>query len=63
MGEGSVVMPAKPKPPSWKLKPPHDRLTQGLVVSGFANLPSVQALFLCCEWPENSPPPKARLRG
>jgi Dyp-type peroxidase family len=48
-------MPAMPKPPSWKVMPPHDKLTQGLVVSGFAKLPSAQALFLCCEWPENGP--------
>ena len=55
MGEGSVTMPATQKPPSWKLMQPHDKLTQGIVVSGFANLPSAQALFLCCDWPENGP--------
>ncbi len=42
-------------PPSWKLKPPHDALTQGIVVSGFADLPAAKALFLMCDWPENGP--------
>ena len=55
MGEGPVITPTKPKPPSWKLVPPHDKRTQGIVVSGFANLESAQALFLCCDWPENGP--------
>ena len=55
MGEGSVTTPARLKPPSWKLKPPHDKWAQGLVVSGFANLEYGQALFLCCDWPENGP--------
>jgi|1185.fasta_scaffold11233_2 Dyp-type peroxidase family len=55
MGEGSVITPARLKPPSWKLVRPHDKLTQGVVVSGFSALPSAQALFLCCEWPENGP--------
>ena len=41
--------------PSWKLKPPHDALTQGIVVSGFADLPAAKALFLMCDWPENGP--------
>ncbi|HVJ02801.1 MAG TPA: hypothetical protein VM662_11510, partial [Sphingomonas sp.] len=36
--------------PSWKLAPPHDKLTQGMVVSGFANLPTGRALFLKFDW-------------
>jgi Dyp-type peroxidase family len=45
MGVGSVTNSSN-KPPSWKLAPPHDRLTQGIVVSGFNTLPSALALFL-----------------
>jgi len=42
---------AAPKgPPSWKLAPPHDTLTQGMVVSGFANLPTGRSLFLEFCW-------------
>lgn len=37
-------------PPSWKLASPHDTLTQGMVVSGFANLPTGRALFLEFCW-------------
>ena len=37
-------------PPSWKLAPPHDKLTQGMVVSGFASLPTGRALFLQFCW-------------
>jgi Dyp-type peroxidase family len=37
-------------PPSWKLAPPHDTLTQGMVVSGFASLPTGRALFLQFCW-------------
>src|SRR5215218_6605806 len=55
MGTGSVTNPEKKTRPSWKLKPPHDSITQGIVVSGFASLPSAQALFLFCDWPENGP--------
>ena len=40
---------------SWKLKPPHDAQTQGIVVSGFSDLPAAKALFLMCDWPENGP--------
>src|SRR5688500_4508522 len=46
MGEGPVTEPARRRRPSWKLKPPHDARTQGVVVSGFGKLPSAQALFL-----------------
>ena len=35
--------------------PPHDALTQGLVVSGFADLPSGVAMFLEFDWTENRP--------
>lgn len=58
MGAGSVTgqTPGQPsgqpstQPPSWKLAPPHDTQTQGVVVSGFGDLPSAQALFLMCDW-------------
>jgi Dyp-type peroxidase family len=49
--------------PTWKLKPPHDRLTQGIVVSGFAKLPAAQALFLWCDWPDQGPGKGAWLRA
>lgn len=35
---------------SWRLAPPHDAATQGLVVSGFAALPTGRALFLAFDW-------------
>jgi hypothetical protein len=47
--------PSSGQPPSWKLKPPLDALTQGIVVSGFSDLPAAKALFLMCDWPENGP--------
>jgi Dyp-type peroxidase family len=37
-------------PPNWKLASPHDKLTQGLVVSGFGDLPTGRALFLELGW-------------
>jgi Dyp-type peroxidase family len=40
---------------SWKLAPPHDTQTQGIVVSGFVDLPAAQALFLTCGWPGDPP--------
>jgi deferrochelatase/peroxidase EfeB len=52
MGARSVTNSRKMRP-SWKLQPPHDGYTQGIVVSGFANLPVAEALFLWCGWPEN----------
>jgi deferrochelatase/peroxidase EfeB len=62
MGAGSVTgqTAAQPsgqpsKPSSWKLAPPHDMQTQGIVVSGFVDLPSAQALFLTCGWPDDPP--------
>ena len=36
--------------PSWKLAAPHNRQAQGLVVSGFAALPTGRALFLELCW-------------
>ena len=49
MGERPVsAAPAKKGPPSWKLQAPHDKLTQGLVVSGFASLPTQAASRLNC---------------
>lgn len=35
---------------SWKLAAPHDGWAQGLVVSGFASLPTGRALFLEFDW-------------
>jgi len=55
MGAGPVTDSQKKPRPSWKLKPPHDRFTQGIVLSGFSKLPSAQALFLFFDWPENGP--------
>ncbi|WP_448663370.1 Dyp-type peroxidase [Sphingomonas sp. CJ20] len=43
--------PAAKGPPSWKLAAPHDKLAQGMVVSGFASLPTGRALFLEFQWP------------
>jgi deferrochelatase/peroxidase EfeB len=37
---------------SWRLKPPHDEQTQGIVVTGFSHLPAGKALFLFCNGPE-----------
>jgi deferrochelatase/peroxidase EfeB len=48
MGEGPVTDSTR-KRPTWKLKPPHDVLTQGIVVSGFVHLPAAVALFLFCD--------------
>jgi Dyp-type peroxidase family len=48
MGAGPVTDPNRKKRPSWKLASPNDKLTQGIVVSGFENLPSALALFLEC---------------
>ena len=55
MGAEPVTGPEKKTRPSWKLKPPHDKNTQGIVVSGFSKLPSAVAPFLLCDWPENGP--------
>src|SRR4051794_3947024 len=46
MGEGPVTESKATGRPSWKLKPPHDSLTQGIVVSGFVDLPAAEAVFL-----------------
>jgi deferrochelatase/peroxidase EfeB len=45
MGAESVTNLSK-KAPNWKLASPHDRQTQGIVVSGFNALPAALALFL-----------------
>ncbi|MCD2322759.1 hypothetical protein LQ953_01870 [Sphingomonas sp. IC-56] len=42
--------PGAKGPPSWKLAPPYDADTQGMVVSGFATLPTGRALFLAFGW-------------
>lgn len=42
--------PAAKGPPSWKLAAPHDQWAQGMVVSGFASLPTGRALFLEFQW-------------
>jgi len=41
---------AAPNPPSRRLVSPHDKRTQGLVVSGFSDSPSGRALFLMFNW-------------
>ena len=46
MGEGSVTQPPLNRRPSWRLAPPDDTRTQGVVVSGFSDLPWAEALFL-----------------
>jgi Dyp-type peroxidase family len=47
----SAQAPAQARPrPAWKLAPPHDVQTQGLVASGFAGLPTGRALFLEFAW-------------
>lgn len=50
MDQRSVTEDARSGPPSWRLSPPHDVKTQGLVVSGFASLPTGRALFLEFRW-------------
>src|SRR4051812_48763462 len=53
MGEGSVTNSAKQRP-SWRLAAPNNIQTQGIVISGFADLPWAEALFLHAEnHPEN----------
>ncbi|CAN5740315.1 Dyp-type peroxidase [soil metagenome] len=57
MGAGSLTdRPVSAESSSWKLAPPDDANTQGIVVSGFAALEAAQALFLKCTWPEDHPP-------
>ena len=70
MGAGPVTGPAAKeaspveKRQSWKLRPPHDTMAQGLVVSGFDHLPFAEALFLRFAWPENGPEgPRVEGRG
>jgi Dyp-type peroxidase family len=49
MGEGPVrAQSGKPRS-SWRLRQPNDALTQGIVVSGFADLRWAEALFLYAE--------------
>jgi deferrochelatase/peroxidase EfeB len=43
------------RPPAWKLAAPHDACTQGLLVSGFAALPTGRALFLELSGPDGAP--------
>lgn len=50
MDQRPVSETPRKKPPSWQLKAPHCTLTQGLVVSGFASLPTGRALFLEFTW-------------
>ena len=55
MGEGSVTGHAtRMAPASWRLQPPDDALTQGIVVSGFSDLLVAKALFLKCDWPPDA---------
>jgi deferrochelatase/peroxidase EfeB len=53
MGAEPVAEPQKRS--NWRLNYPHDKFTQGLVVSGFADLESGVALFLEFTWEENGP--------
>lgn len=46
MGEGPVDPRGTRKRPNWKIKATVDTLVQGIVVSGFKDLPWAQALFL-----------------
>jgi len=51
MDQRPVSGPApQKKPPSWKLADGHDKLAQGVVVSGFGDLPTGRALFLEFGW-------------
>ncbi|GEP60692.1 Dyp-type peroxidase [Reyranella soli] len=52
MGAGSVTASTVKERLSWRLKPPHDQQTQGIVVSGFSGLPAGKALFLHCDGPD-----------
>ena len=54
MGAGSVTASKVKERLSWRLKPPHDQQTQGIVVSGFSRLPAGKALFLHCDGPETN---------
>ena len=54
MGEGPVTDTNKNGPASWRLQPPVDALTQGVVVSGFSKLPFGKALFLKFDWPPDA---------
>lgn len=64
MGPRPLTDRQNKKRPTWRLKPPHDELTQGIVISGFADLPSAMALFLEFGWTENGPAgPVARGKG
>jgi Dyp-type peroxidase family len=67
MGQGSVTSAAAGaspgKPPSWRLTSPYDELTQGIVISGFSEVPSARALFLFFDWPENEPGAKLLGQG
>ena len=51
MGAGFVTASPVKERLSWRLKPPHDQQTQGIVVSGFSRLPAGKALFLHCDAP------------
>ena len=54
MGAGPVTASKVKERLSWRLKPPHDQQTQGIVVSGFSRLPAGKALFLHCDGPETN---------
>jgi Dyp-type peroxidase family len=62
MGARSVTDSTTKQQPSWRLKPPNDVLTQGMVVSGFSDLPAAEALFLLCDWPESGAEDASGLR-
>ena len=47
------VKTALGSPPGWKLAPPLNARTQGLVATGFGRLPTGRALLLEFAWPDN----------
>jgi Dyp-type peroxidase family len=51
MGEGLVRGQSGNRRPSWRLKTPDDARTQGIVVSGFGDVPWAEALFLHADQP------------
>lgn len=55
MAAGPVAAPGTARPPGWKLVAPHDADTQGLVLSGFGDLPTGRALFLEFGWADAPP--------
>jgi hypothetical protein len=51
MGAGPLRAQSGKRRPSWKLREPDDARTQGIVVSGFSDVPWAEALFLHADQP------------